>query len=282
MANSKVDFIFVGAAKCGSTWFYDVLKDHPSIHVPTAKDIYFFDKFFQKGFEWYEKVIGTPSDFTDKTGEVSHDYLFSHEALIRIKEYNPNVKIMICIREPMERAYSAFRFMQRNGTTTDDFPTTLKNNQNIIERGQYTKYIQDCYHIFGKQNVKVFVFDDLSQKSIEVVEELYDFIGVDKEHIFEKHDKKSLPASNPRNKALSLAVKKLAILTRNLGHPNIVGKIKRSFISKLLYKEVKYDWYEEVSKKDKKWLSECFKSDVIKLQKVVDHDLSKWLNRYCS
>ena len=276
----EVEFVFVGAAKCGSTWFYDALNDHPDIYVPKAKDIYFFDRYYSKGVEWYESVVGAPEGFHGVVGEVSHDYLYDECAAERIFKYNPDMKIVVCLREPIQRVISAYKFMQRNGTASNGVVANLKANKYLIEQSKYYKYVSMYMRVFGADKVKVVVFDRLANQSDLVVRELYDFLGVDPGHCFSRHEKKSLPASSARILWVSVIAKKLALLVRDLGFPNVVGVIKKSWIKKLLYREIAYKWQDEVADWEVEWMKNEFREDVLKLCEMPELDFSEWKSMY--
>ena len=72
------NFLYIGAEKAGSSWIYEILREHPQVYVPPAKDIQFFDKNFDKGIEWYLSLFGSGAGQI-AIGEVSHDYFLAQE-----------------------------------------------------------------------------------------------------------------------------------------------------------------------------------------------------------
>jgi sulfotransferase family protein len=274
LSESPLDFIFVGAAKCGSTWFYKALDAHPNVHVPSAKDVYFFDQYYHKGIRWYHDIVMPSNSFVGRKGELSHDYMFDIDAMERIVNYNKNIKIIMCLRNPIERCISAFRFMKRNGTDSNTFRNTMIDNPRLIDQSKYYKYVKYCLDILPAYNVKIFIFDDLKDNSLLILKELYSFIGVDENYFYENHAKKELPASKARIQLLANIAKKIARLLRKFGQPNLIGVVKHSFMNKLLYKR---DYTEfMIQPADKEWLLDEFISDVCLLEQLIDRDLSTW------
>ena len=66
-------FLYIGAARAGSSWMYEILREHPDVFVPLAKDIYFFDKHYDRGLQWYRSFFASAGG-RRAIGELSHDY----------------------------------------------------------------------------------------------------------------------------------------------------------------------------------------------------------------
>jgi hypothetical protein len=107
------DFLIIGAAKCGTTAFYGALCSHPLIVGAARKEIHYFDSEarFRKGSEWYASHFA-PVERRDNpntiTGEASPRYLYAKEAPARAARVVPNAKLIVLLRNPIERTYSAY------------------------------------------------------------------------------------------------------------------------------------------------------------------------------
>ena len=115
------NFLYIGPDKSGSTWMYNILSQHPECYVPTIKDIYFFDQFYYKGIDWYLSFFKDASHNYKAVGELSHDYLYSKKAAERIFFHYPKVKLITCLRNPIDRTFSNYLFLIRNGITKLSF-----------------------------------------------------------------------------------------------------------------------------------------------------------------
>jgi hypothetical protein len=271
----KPDFLFVGAAKCGSTWFFKALEAHPQVFVPRAKDIYYFDQHYDRGMAWYESFFEGSGDFA-AIGEVSHNYLYSEDALNRIDQDLPGVKLIACLRDPIARAFSAYLFMCRNGTAGANLRDTLEANPKIMQRGLYADYIKRCFEQFGRDRVKVFLFDELNADPVEMAKDLYAFVGVDAAFVHKDANKKVLPASQARFQWLATSAKKGARVVRKLGYPGLVGRLKAAKVTRLLYKPINND-QQTISGEDRRWLFDYFESDVRAVEETLGVDLGNWL-----
>ena len=101
MKNNLPSFLFIGGPKCGSTWIYKALKAHPEIYVPEAKELFFFDKYYNKGFDWYLSYFKNIDSGEKAFGEVSHDYLYSAEAANKIAIDLPDLELILTMNTRM-------------------------------------------------------------------------------------------------------------------------------------------------------------------------------------
>jgi len=134
----KIDFFCVGAPKSGTSWLYYCLKEHPEIFLPEKKEINFFSKpfpsytsdrdfNFNKGFEWYKKYFAN-YDKNKIIGEFSVNYLNDKNTPSLIRQYYPNSKIIIILRNPTYRFLSHFKYAK------------IKNKINKIEQKNFFKH----------------------------------------------------------------------------------------------------------------------------------------------
>jgi len=114
---NKPDFLYIGPDKSGSTWLYSILNAHPQCFVPVLKDIYFFDRYYDKGWNWYSAFFEQTPKNVNVRGELSHDYLFSKLAAERIKSDLPSIKLLSILRNPVDRAYSHYLYLLTTGIT---------------------------------------------------------------------------------------------------------------------------------------------------------------------
>ena len=97
----KPNFLHIGPGRTGSKWLHKVMQAHPEIYVPRIADLYFFDRIenYRKGNNWYLEYFGHVNPVIHKAvGELSHDYLSSADAAKRIFKFNPEMKLLITVR----------------------------------------------------------------------------------------------------------------------------------------------------------------------------------------
>jgi hypothetical protein len=274
----KPNFLYVGAAKSGSTWLYKALQQHPEVFVPQSKELFFFDRYFDRGTDWYFEKFYLAPDSATAIGEISHDYMYHPNAAERIKTVlGDHVKLIFFLRNPIDKAFSGYLFKLRNGFTTASFEDDLKTSERPLERVCYDGYVKPFLETFDKINVRVFFFEDLTKNPNQLANEVFRFLGVSKlpDRDFSE---KVLPASKSRSRILANLVKRTALLTRRIGLEGFVSRIKRaSFVNKVLYKPYTNDEKPEIKPETRAELRNRVRDSVIRLNNLIDQDISrKW------
>jgi hypothetical protein len=196
------NFLYIGPDKCGSTWIHRVLSGHPDVFFPVVKDIYFFDKNYHRGRDWYLSFFKNAK--TEKIrGEVSHDYLYSKDAMRRIHRDLPDVRLMVCLREPVERAFSAYLYLIKHGMTRSDFSEAIGRFPHLLEQSQYAKYLGPYLERFGKHKMLIGVFDELQDNPEAFADKMFKFLDIQRIVLSKEMYENCFPASRPRNAALA-------------------------------------------------------------------------------
>jgi len=119
-------FLIIGAQKSGTSSLHHYLSVHPELVKGSVKEIHFFnrDSNFKKGFSWYEKHFVHPAARNKLFYEATPNYLYSKQAAERIYKYRPGIKLIILLRNPVDRAYSAWN-MYRNFFESKSIPDIL-------------------------------------------------------------------------------------------------------------------------------------------------------------
>lgn len=103
-------FMFIGTGRSGSSWFFQILQEHPAVFVPPSKGTAFFTRFHDMGLRWYEEFFPQVAGHgLTVVGEVCEEYLASPAALERMHDYRPTMRLICCFRNPYERTLSAWR-----------------------------------------------------------------------------------------------------------------------------------------------------------------------------
>ena len=294
----KPNLFIVGAAKSGTTSLYNYLKMHPGIFFSERKEPYYFSskyvdfnhngkgdrqkEQFVRDLEKYEKLFSKWNG-EKIIGEASVDYLYYSECADDIKKYSPNAKIIIMLRNPIDRAYSAYMHLIRDVRENQTFEEALKleesrikNNYSFIWRykqvGLYSNQVKRYLEIFGKNNVKIIIFGDFMKNTDLILKEIYNFLEIsDEGNIGYKkiHNKSGKPKVKWINEILynkDLKIKKMKYLIPI----KCRKKIKYWIVSKNTIRI-------RMLEKQRSYLIEYFREDILKLEKIINSDLSKWL-----
>ena len=226
----KVDFLGIGAQKCASTWVYRVLSDHPEVAVMPGKEIDFFSYYYNFGYEWYERHIGEV-DPLKKVGEVSPSYFADIHTPERVYLYNPNMRIVLSLRDPIERAYSNHLHEVRLGHVTGEnleFEKGLKNNPMYLIQSQYSQQLARWLDVFPSDQIMVIFQEDIRDDPVIQAQKLYQFLGISEDHRSWFLERKVNESFVIKNTKVDYLLKQLGKLGRSLGAGGFIETIKRN------------------------------------------------------
>lgn len=232
----RPNFLYIGVARAGSTWLFNVLREHPEIYVPPAKDIYFFDRHYDKGMTWYLEHFREGKGAT-AIGELSHDYYLSAEAADRIHTDLPGVRLICCLREPVDCLRSGYLYNRTMdlapSVSLEDFARAPQTRRQF----DYFAHLKRYLDLFGRERLLIVFYEDLAADPAAYVESIYRFLGVDTAFQPPSLTERINPARDARNTYLARAAYRVALALRKMGLANLVGRIKESpLTNQLLYR----------------------------------------------
>ena len=286
----KVDFFIVGAPKAGTTSLYHYLSEHPQVEMSSQKEPdYFSDKAINEQGMYYTKnrvnsLAKYESLFVQKEsvvyGEASVSYLFYENVPEDIKKYNPNAKIIIMLRDPIERAFSHYLMDYRLGLISDSFENVLakiskhKNAhlfyQQYIEVSKYSKQIQRYLDFFKKENILFIDYEDFKKNVSKTVDQVYNFLNISTEFVADINTKHNTFIM-PKNKIIRL-IYSFVFLRKILTFLFPIYLVKNFRV--LLFKT---DKKPELLKETRSLLSIIFNDDIKKMEEVLAKNYSKWI-----
>ena len=143
------DFLIIGAQKCGTTFLYHLLCQHPCVEPATTKEVHFFDTSFAEGVQWYRSHFSTPTEKDGRkmlTGESSPYYIYHPHAARRAAKVVPQVKLIALLRNPVDRAYSDYNHKFREAREHLSFEDAIEAEEGRL-RGEKEKLLADeGYH----------------------------------------------------------------------------------------------------------------------------------------
>jgi hypothetical protein len=221
------DFLYVGTSKAGSTWLFNALARHPDVFLPSDKGLYFFDAHFDRGEQWYlDQFRGSESSLA--RGEVSHSYLSSPEAPGRIAAMSPRVRLLVCLREPVDRAFSDYLDLRKNQQFDGPFEAALERYPRLLDRGRYATHLRRYLEVFPPEQVLVQTFDDLRADPQAYADQVFDFLGVPRLELPPSELRSRMPAGVPRSEQVASAAKSASHLAKRLGLRRLRSRVKRS------------------------------------------------------
>lgn len=290
------NFIIAGATRSGTTSLYHYLIQHPNISFPKLKEPRYFSsydlKLPQKGpgdITVDDKLITSFEKYNDLyfqinnklVGDASSEYLYHHLSSVpKIKEKLGDIPIIFILRNPIERAYSAYNNLVRDGRETLTFRQALNAEKDRVDNRydmmwHYTavsKYHESIKHFLKEfKNVKIIIFEEFISNKESTLRGIFSFLGV--ENI-------SIDTSVVYSKSGKPKSKFVAYI---LGRNNSIGNYIRNF----LFKVFKRGFLEKISRffvsdKDslpmemKKQLYKEFETDIENLESLININLSSW------
>lgn len=210
------NFLIIGYLKTGTTSLYDYLIQHPQIISASRKEVHFFDGYYHRGINWYKSNFATI--FYKKrlemklksnviTGEATPNYVYFPDAENRIKKIIPDVKIIVILRNPIERAYSDYNYRKKLGrgklenvsfeqavreeierfsdpknNFIDDLMDDYKGSDTrlpFVHLGIYMSTIKKWFDVFKKEQILVLQTEELEENPEKVVKRVFEFLGLE-------------------------------------------------------------------------------------------------------
>lgn len=192
----SVDFVVCGAQKGGTSALDAYLREHPGICMADEKEVHYFDndEYFSSGeadYSQYHSFFG-PNKEHDVFGEVTPIYMYCNDAMKRIFEYNSNMKIIVLLRNPIERAYSHWNMERLRGYDDLSFLDAIKSEKercckagvgkheiySYVDRGLYLEQLRRIWKYFPRDEVLIIKSEDLRQNPEESLISVCDFLGL--------------------------------------------------------------------------------------------------------
>lgn len=287
------NFLIVGAAKSGTTSLYHYLKQHPDIFLPEWKEPHYFidDPYFTlhriQTERMYAKLFAKAHH--KAVGDASTGYLQNKGAPRLIKNSLGNIKILILLRDPVLAAYSLYHHqLRKHGETLPSFEDALsaeeyrKNDKSFRKKCYgyqanyyyfhfflYYEQVKRYLEIFGKENIKIFLYEELKENPIAVSQAAYRFLGMDDNFVPEIkiYNQAGGILSIPRFwKDYGIFLKTLKFMFSK----NIIKKMPH------LIRNIGRQPPGPINPQTEKQLRKRFYEDICKLEVLINRDLSMW------
>ena len=302
------NFFIIGAQKAGTTSLYHYLNQHPQIYMSPIKEPFFFDHEISSNGEVVQQEFGgrqQPPRFINieeyralfrgakdekAIGEASPLYIYAPGTPERIKKYVPEARSIALLRNPADRAYSAFLHAVRIGVEPlTDFAQALREEENRIRnswhyvfhyrnRGLYHAQLKRYYEVFGRERVGVWLYEDLRDDPASVTQDVFRFLEVDDAFvpdISSKYNPAGVPESEAARTMMRVTDTAVGILSKVLPPTSrifpFVSKTRQAVQKTILTEPPPID------PKIRTELIKGYREDILKLQELIGRDLSMWL-----
>jgi Sulfotransferase family len=296
-----INFMIIGAAKSATTSLYRYLADHPQVYLSSYKEPKFFQfeneakpiatsldlKIYESAIKNFEEYRALFSNVKDEIaiGEASATYLYIKDAALKIYQRFPEIKLIAILRHPADRAYSHYLHTRYLGHEPLSFTEALAEEDRRIQlnwgdswhyrrEGLYAEQVERYLNLFGREQLKVYLYDDLCSHPQDLIRDVYNYLGVRSDFIPPNLEKKYNVRTVPRDSTLNYL----------LNEPNLVKASLAKILPEHLKKKI-WLWLDRKNRVSpeviepaiRKSLTDYYREDILRLQDLIDKDLSKWL-----
>jgi hypothetical protein len=286
------NFVVIGAIKAGTTSLYRYLGEHPDVYMSPVKETLHFAWDPERPLiEGQQDVVKDPDKYralfdaagdAKAIGEASPQYLCSEVAPVRIRETVPDARLIAVLRDPVERAFSAYLHLVRDGEETLDFEQALDAEDDrraagwdpiwlYRAAGLYADQVERYLSLFDREQLRIYLHEDLEADSVGMVQDVYRFLGVDDRFVpttdvrfnpsgLLRHPRlfKWATTENPVRRVARAVVPhgrrermRVAVIHRSLERPTLDPEVRRR-------------------------LAASFTADIDRLERILGRDLSSW------
>jgi sulfotransferase family protein len=298
------NFLLIGTAKAGTTSLYYYLRQHPQVFLSNPKEPKFFSyegenvRFGGPGDREKNRLLVNNIDdyrqlFSGVTGEKAIGeatalYLYLPKAAERIRHYTPQARMIAILRHPAERAYSSFVHLVRDGReSVTDFERALELEPERVRKnyhpmwhyralGYYYSQVKRYFDLFGRQQLKIFLYEDLKADSLRVVREVCWHLGIDDSFVPDLSEKFNVGAM-PKSRRLQSILLRTSPARRKWV-PRLPSPIRWRVSTGV---EKLQAWNRRtapsLSPEARARMVADYREDILRLQDLLQRDLTHWL-----
>jgi hypothetical protein len=272
------NFLVIGAQRAGTTLLHRILEAHPGVFVPyRRKEVHYFDRYFDRGIQWYHGFFppaGRAQDYK-AIGEVTPDYMFEQEVPRRIFDTLPSCRFIVSLRNPVDRAYSAYLRSVRDYNERRSAERFFSADGETLQRGCYSIQLLRYFALFPREAFLVLIYEELITDPTSQLARITEFLDLDR-----NWDDPSALVSQQVNASFvpqfqagfAYARRFGALLTRG-DLDWVVRWAKRSGVLKLFGRR---RVSKPLAEPTRRMLQEYYRNEVATLQSLLDRDLHAW------
>ena len=276
----KAGFIGIGAQKAATTWLHHVLAEHPDVSVADEKEVNFFSAQFDKGYAWYTRRFGGQAQPV-LFGECSPNYFISCDATARAKVYNPDLKIIAILRDPIDRAFSNHLHEIRKGhiPASTSFAEALTQNPTYLEQSSYKRHLSRWIEAFGQEQVLVLLSEDIGADPAAAYRDVCAHLGLSTGHALQAVGQRQNESITYRSKKLQKILRQAGDAGRAAGLAEAITWVKgRWGIRQLIGYNRQHlrGQVTEMSPQTRAKLEQYFQDDVAYVSALLGRDALPW------
>lgn len=288
----KPSFFIVGAAKSGTTSLYHYLKSHPEVYMCPIKEPNFFscEEIREQNLYYEIDCVDNLHDYGElfidvlgekAIGEASVSYMFYPQVARKIKENVPDAKIIIMLRNPVQRGFSHYLMDKRLGYVDLPFKDVVYKQikhplidlyyQQYVELGLYCEQVERYLKIWGENRVKIVLLSDFQSKTKDTLFQVCDFLGINNSFLFDVSERHNMYIQ-PKMKCLSSVY--ASSIMRKTANFFLPLRVQKTIKKRLFTPTQKPSMDEDTSR----YLLNFYKKDIMNLQTLLKINLEAWFS----
>lgn len=288
------NFICPGAQKAGTTTLFEILRQHPQIHIPPCKEVKFFyeSEKYSRGMPWYVDQFHVDTDSIKAVGDMTPEYMFFEEVPGRIHDsLGHDVKFIFCLRNPLQRAYSHYWMNVRRGLESLSFEEAIELEAerlnlgkferaafSYVGRGFYAEQISRFLEHYPPKAMKFVLFEELITRPGGVAAEILRFLNLDEAEGID-YSIHANPARMPRSRRLTTVIDRPPMRASYFAKALIPSRKMRVRLRNLLRslnsRSIKKP---PIKERTRDLLLSTYESDIDRLQAIIALDLAAWIS----
>jgi len=292
------NFLILGPPKCASTSLHYYLGQHPDIYTSKIKETNFFSLQYQKGLEFYNGYFDEAKN-KKIIGEATPSYAFLPYVAERIKQHFPEMKLILCFRNPAERAFSSWLMHSGMGAEPCGFREAIEKNllqmkeitfegeegeriwirassnnynaktriRTYVQGGMYAQILETYLNHFPQGQIKIIFLEDLRLAFTKTIADVFEFLGVETTFVVKNKAEVNYYINRKANRITNtiFGIDKTRAIVKHIPAP------LKNFLKKKMVKPP-----PKLDEEDRIFLWNIFKDDIARLEKILKRDLSIW------
>jgi hypothetical protein len=278
---SFVDFMIIGAAKCGTTTVSEILSRHPEICFCRQKEPHFFSKFSN----WKEQIETYRSLYTPRPnqlcGEASTTYTcfpeFNNNVWHSLYEFNPKLKLIYIMRDPMDRIVSQYMHNYLRGYTSDTFDKSVLNDPMYVNRTRYFVQIKPYLDLFSKEQILLLTLEEFIESKNEFLIKIADFLNISDSELLTSsclHENRSVGSTKDNISIDNFLKKNQYVQSSKIFFPESIRKKIYVNLQKIVARKITEK--PQISIEFKQVIQSLLMLDIIKIEDLLGRKLTEW------
>ena len=215
------DFVVIGAQRSGTSYLALNLRQHPGIYMASRKELHFFTVHFDRGLDWYRRQFADAAP-GQVAGEATPLYVYFGDAIERMARAIPDARLIVTLRNPVDRAYSHWLKERTRGREDLSFEEALAaeperlrggdiydSRKAYADRGRYLPQLERVARLYPRSSLHVVIFEEMRAEPTATYQQIFSFLGVDDSFVSPNLATKAQAYRTLRSRSLHRALSKL-------------------------------------------------------------------------